>query len=56
MLCLQHVIETDSIWISQDSHWHQPGTTHIHINAITGPTDRVVHFGGLTYIVGKQLL
>ena len=48
VLCLQHVTETDPIWISQDSHWQQPGTTHIHNNAIIGPADSVVHLGGLT--------
>ena len=48
VLCLQRVTETDPIWISQDSHWQQPGATHIHINAIIGPTDPVVHLDGLT--------
>ena len=48
VLRLQHVTETDPIWISQDSHWQQPGTTHIHINAIIGPVDPVVHLDGLT--------
>ena len=48
VLCPQHVTGTDPIWISQDSHWQQPGTTHIHINAITGPTDPVMHLRGLT--------
>ena len=42
------VTEIVPIRLSQDSHWQQSGTTHIHNNAIIGPTDPVVHLDGLT--------
>ena len=47
VLCLQYVTEIVPIRINQDSHWQQPGTTHIHNNAIIGPKDPVVDLDGV---------